>query len=123
MTSDSHDDERPSKLRWLLGVVVLLAVPLVIIWWPGCREYPPASSPEALEVMKLVYTACNTRSEQRLTEAEKKASQLAQEGKLSAQEQALIGEWITKARAGGWDEVADAAFRYFEDQVGVGSPQ
>lgn len=121
--SGNHDDKPGrSRLRRLLLVMALLAVPLAVVWWPGCRQYPPVSSKESLKLMKLLYAACNTRDEKRLAEVERRLSELEREGKVTPQEKAGYDRIIGTARAGNWEKAEAAAFKFAQDQVGVGHP-
>ena len=116
------DEPTRARLRWLVGALGLLAVPLVIVWWPGCRQYPPVTSREALTVLRLLNTACNTRDPQRLAEAERRIADLDRRGKLSAKEKAAFEKIVARARAGEWEAAEAAAFKMAQDQVGVGRP-
>ena len=118
------NDDAPTRgrLRWLVGALGLLAVPLVIVWWPGCRQYPPVTSREALTVLRLLNTACNTRDPQRLAEAQRRIADLDQQGKLSAKEKAAFEKIVGLAHAGKWEDAEAAAFKMAQDQVGVGHP-
>ncbi|MBA4191683.1 MAG: hypothetical protein C0467_27200 [Planctomycetaceae bacterium] len=122
MNGSSSDDEPPrSNSRWLVGVLVLLTIPLVVIWWPGCRQYPAVTSKESLEAMKLLYSACNTRDPVRLGQVEQRVEKLVREGKMTPAESASFGRIVAMARAGNWQEAEDAAFKFAQDQVGAGS--
>lgn len=122
--SGNHDDDASdrSRLRWLLGAMALLAIPLAIIWWPGCRQYPPVTSKESLKLMKLLYSACNTKDPQRLAEVERRLAELEQQGKLSPEEKAGFDRIIGMAKEGNWEKAEAAAFKFAQDQVGVGHP-
>ncbi len=121
--STNHDDEPGrSRLRWLLGAAAVLAVPLAVVWWPGCREYPPVSSKESLYLMKLLYSACNTRDEKRLAEVEAGVEKLTREGTMSAEERAAFDKIIGMARSGRWADAQEAALKFAQDQVGRGHP-
>jgi len=124
VTSNSESDNKPSnsRLRWLLITVAVLVVPVVIIWWPGCREYPPVSSKESLMLTKLLYSACNTRDEKRLAEVEQRAEKLHAEGKMTPAEKEAFDSIIATAKKGDWEDAEKAAFKFSEDQVGVGHP-
>lgn len=120
----SGDDEAEGngRLRWMLGALALLAIPFAVIWWPGCRQYPPVTSPEALKLMKLLYAACNTRDEARLARAEQELAELRRDGKLNPGEEKAFDKIIAMARAGDWTDAEAAAFKFAQDQVGVGHP-
>jgi len=123
VTSNPPDDDNvPDRRRvWrLLGVAGLLAVPLLVIWWPGCRQYPPVSSRESLSLMRLLYTACNTRDEKRLAEVEKGVEKLTREGKMSPEERVGFDKIIGMARAGDWQRAEQSSFKFAQDQVGQG---
>lgn len=123
MTTNRADEEdAPSRRRLyrLLGVAGLLAVPLLVVWWPGCRQYPPASSRESLSLMKLLYAACNTRDEKRLADVEKGVERLTREGKMTPEERAGFDKIVGMARAGKWEDAEKAALKYARDQVGQG---
>jgi hypothetical protein len=117
-----HDDEVPDRRRlWLLlGVAGLLAVALAIIWWPRFREYPPVTSREGLQLMKLLYAACNTRDAARLARVEEGIERLKQEGKFAPAEQAAFESIFRMAKSGDWEAAERASFKFAQDQVGVG---
>lgn len=120
----NHDDDAPDRRRlWrLVGVAGFLAVPLAIIWWPGCREYPAVSSEESLYLMKLLYTACNTKDPVQLARVEEGVQKATREGKLSPPEQEAFAKIIGMAREGEWEDAQQAAFKFAQDQVGQGHP-
>jgi len=124
VTTNLDDDEEPGKSRrqWLVGAMAVLAIPLVIIWWPGCRQYPPVSSKESLVLMKLLYSACNTKDEKRLAEVEKGVEKLTGEGKMPPAEREGFDKIVAMAKAGKWEKAEDAAYKFAQDQVGVGHP-
>lgn len=116
---NSPESSRP---RWMIGAMLFLAAPLAVIWWPGCRQYPPVSSPEALQLIKLVYAACNTRDSIRLERAEREIEKLQRDGKLSPRERDAFTGIVRRARAGQWKKAEEAAFKFAQDQVGAGHP-
>lgn len=118
----SNVEQSRARLSLLLAALGLLAVPLVVIWWPGCRQYPPVTSRESLQLLRLLNSACNTRDSERLTRAEQQLSQLDQQGKMTPREKAGFEKIVTLARAGNWEEAEAAAFKMAQDQVGVGHP-
>jgi len=115
-------EEGGGRLRWMLGLLAALAVPVALIWWPGCRQYPPVTSKEALSAMKLLYSACNTKDPVRLAEAERRVADLAAGGRMAPAEKAAFDRIITQARAGDWAAAEAAAFKFAQDQVGRGHP-
>lgn len=118
----TNDESNRTRLRWLIGSALLLAIPLAIIWWPGCRQYPPVTSRESLKLLQLLNTACNTQDTQRLAEAERRFAELERKGKLSAGEKAGYEKIVGLARSGKWAAAEAAAFKMAQDQVGVGHP-
>jgi hypothetical protein len=123
-TQASRDEDAPDRRRlWiLLALAGLLVIPLAIIWWPRFRKYPPVTSRESLQLMKLLYAACNTRDLARLSRVEQGVEELKREGKLAAAEQGAFESIIATARSGDWEAAEQAGFKFAEDQVGVGHP-
>lgn len=123
MTINRDEVDAPDRRRlfWLGGAAGVLLIPLLVIWWPGCRQYPPVSSRESLKLLQLLNTACNTRDQARLAQVEKRLSELEQQGKLTAQEKAGYVRIIGEARAGKWEDAEKAAFKMAEDQLGQGN--
>jgi len=103
-------------------VAGLLAIPAAVVWWPGCRQYPPVSSRESLRLMKLLYSACNTKDDKRLAEVEKGLEKLTRDGKMAPAEREAFDKIVATAKAGKWEKAEEAAFRFAQDQVGVGHP-
>jgi len=124
VTSDASAEDTPdrSRLRRLLGVAGLLVVPLLLIWWPGCRQYPALTSKEAMQQMKLLYSACNTKDAERLGRVRQGVEKLSREGKLSPAEQEAFAVIVGMAKAGDWERAEKAAFKFAQDQVGRGHP-
>jgi hypothetical protein len=123
MDNSMHDSESSNpRLRWMIGVLALLTILLVIVWWPGCRYYPTVTSREGMQLMKLLYAACNTRDELRLTKVEEGVEKLTNEGKLTPSEREAFDKIIATAKAGDWKAAEKACFRFAQDQVGQGHP-
>ena len=109
--------------KWSLGGVTLLAVGLIVAGvLSGCRQHPPVSSREGLSLLRLLNTACNTRDEAKLNDAERTMNELERQGKLTAAEKASFARIISAARSGDWATAESDAFRMASDQVGVGHP-
>lgn len=115
-------NESSRSLRWLLGIAGVLGVLLLVVWWPGCRQYPPVTSREALKLLQLLNSACNTKDPQRLALAEQQFATLKQQGKMAEREQASFAKIIGLAKAGDWEAAEKAALKMAQDQVGVGHP-
>lgn len=124
VTSNIDDEEAPSRRRLfrLLGAAGVLLIPLLIIWWPGCRQYPAVTSRESLSLMRLLNSACNTKDPKRLANVAKGIEKLTREGKMAPEEKAGFDRIIGMAKAGKWEDAEKAAFKMAEDQVGQGDP-
>jgi hypothetical protein len=107
---------------WKWGALALLAIALLVIWRPGCRYYPPVTSPEGMQLVKLLYAACNTRDQARLSMAEKQFADLVGQEKVTPREKTAFESIISLAKAGKWEEAERASFRFAEDQIGRGHP-
>jgi hypothetical protein len=119
-TKFQRDRDEASSGRRLLGLsgigVVLLAA-LVFVWWPGCRQYPEVSSKEALQLVKLLYAACNTRDADRLAKVEARLEHVEAAGKLTPQEGQAFRAIIELARAGDWEQATRSSFKFAQDQI------
>ncbi len=96
----------------LLGLILLVAMSGL-----GCREYPPVTTRESQDLIKLVYTASNTRSEPRLAECERRLNLLIEEKKISDIEKAAFQKIIQQAKQGDWQAAQDEALQFARDQV------
>ena len=117
-----NPEDEPKRVRWLGGIAAVLLAPLVVIWWPGCRQYSPVTSREALGLMQLLYTACNTKDPARLAKVETGIGKLTREGKMTPDERDGFDRIIAMAKANDWSRAEAAAFKFAQDQVGVGHP-
>jgi hypothetical protein len=97
-----------------------MLIPLLNMWWPGCRQYPAVSSRESLLLMRLLNTACNTRDEKRLAEVDRRLAELERQGRVTPAEKAGFDRIIGMAKAGDWEDAEKAAFKFAQDQVGQG---
>lgn len=107
-------------MRKLIGIAAVCALAVFFVWFPGCRQYPPVSSKESLDLIKLVYTACNTKSAKRLDVAQKRIDAASRDGKLSPEEEAGFRKILGIAAAGDWRSAEAAAYRFAQDQLGQG---
>lgn len=118
----SRSENEATTPRRLYSVAGLLAVLVAVVWWPGCRQYPPATSRDNLDLIKLVYTACNTRSEKRLDLAERRIDEAVRSGEMSPEEETSFRKIVGWAKEGRWQAAEQAAFRFAQDQIGQQGP-
>lgn len=97
----------------IASVMLMLGLCLTV----GCREYPPVSTEESQDMIKLVYTAANTRDEARLAACEIRLKQLIEEKKMGEKESAAFQNIINQAKKGDWQTAQDAALQFAKDQV------
>ena len=105
----------PQRVTWavLAGALIVLAG----LWWPGCKEYPEATSRESLDLMKALYSACNAKNAEWLARVEKEVSEASESGEMSEKEAAAFGRIISVARSGDWQSAQEASFRFNQDQL------
>lgn len=108
---------QPNRLRWLMVALVVLLLPLSFIWMPGCRQYPPVSSPESLKLMKLLYSACNSKNQSRLAKVEAEISKLSSANQLTVEEREAFERIIKMAKANQWQAAELSAFQFAQDQI------
>ena len=97
--------------KWA-AVLALLAVAAL-----GCREYPTVSSRQSLELIKQLYTACNTRNSARLEACRQKVEHLAKEGSVTPSEEKAFKRILELAGQGDWDTAQSESLQYARDQV------
>lgn len=117
MTSEPSNSTPLRRLSWVAGILACL---VVVVWWPGCRQYPPVSSRENLDLIKLVYAACNTRNSARLANAERRLEIATRQHAITPDEESAFRKILGLARAGDWKTAESAAFQFAKDQVGQG---
>ena len=93
-----------------LGCMLLLAI-------SGCREHPRVTSRESLDLIKQVYTACNTRNPERLDKCKVALEELISSGELSEAEQASFEKILELADAGEWQAAQSESLQFARDQV------
>lgn len=119
-TKRNFEEGTPKHLRVMGWTAAVLAALVAVVWWPGCRQYPPVTTRENLDLIKQFYTACNTRDPARLARAEKKLDQLVKGGEVSSSEEAGFRRIADLAKGGDWSSAESAALRFAKDQVGQG---
>lgn len=111
--------DRPRAPRWLLtGLAGVLLVAVVVVWWPGCREYPVATSRESMELIKLLFVGCNMKDPARIQLVESRLEALKHEGGVTSGERKAYDRIIALTRASQWSEAERAALQFARDQVG-----
>lgn len=98
----------------MAGSATILVVCLTL---SGCGRHPKATTRESLDLIKQVYTACNTKNIDRLTACEKRFAELRESGKLSDNEAASFQKAIGLAKDSKWQQAQDLALRFAQDQV------
>jgi len=116
ISTNDNDDTNPRRY-WVIALLVVLAIASAYVWWPRWKVYPEVSSRESLQLMKLLYSACNTKDTTRLNKVETDLKKLIAQGKVSEVEQTAYIKIITMAKEGNWKEAEAASFRFAEDQV------
>ncbi len=110
------NEPRTSAVRWRQWSSVCLLW-LSVAASVGCRQHPQVSSRESLEFIKQVYTACNTRSPERLAACRSKYEQLVSLSQLSDREQKSFRAIIASAEAGDWEAAQKSSLQFARDQV------
>lgn len=83
----------------------------------GCSSHPEATSPESMNLIKQVYTAVNSKNEQRLGDCELKLKSLIESQKVDQAEAKAFEEIIGLARQGDWERAQSRALQFAEAQV------
>jgi hypothetical protein len=117
VTTERHFDAEAGSRKRSLALLGVLGVLLAAVWWPGCKRYPEVSSREGLELMRALYTACSSRSEERLAKVERALEESERTGKVTPKEAKAFRSVIATARQGDWDSAASESFRFARDQV------
>lgn len=99
---------------------MMLAIPVALIWWPGCRTYPPVTTRESLSLLRLLNTACNTRDSKLIARAQAQFVKLKATGRVDNKETKAFDTILDLAMSERWAEAEAEAFRMAQDQVGVG---
>ena len=101
----------PSQ-HWTIALVCLLLISLA-----GCREYPRVTSRASLDLIKQVYTACNTANVERLAKCKEEIAELIASGELTPSEQQSFERIIALADAGQWQAASAESLQFAQDQV------
>lgn len=92
-------------------------VGLLIIGQVGCREHPRVTSRASLDLIKQVYTACNTQNIERLTKCKEEIAALVASGELSPAERESFEQIIALADSGDWQAASAKSLQFARDQV------
>lgn len=110
-------EANPWRRRGLISVLVVLAVISAYVWWPRFKTYPEVTSKQAMDLMKLLYAACNTKDPARLTKVEQGLQAMVKKGSITEKEQQAFADIIKMAKAGEWKAAEQASFRFAQQQV------
>ena len=83
----------------------------------GCREHPRVTSRESLDLIKQVYTACNTQNTERLSKCKVALDELSSKGELSPAELKSFEKILRLAEAGEWQAAQRESLQFARDQV------
>lgn len=115
---NSEVDCAPNRRFTILATVAMaLALVAAVVWWPGCRQYPPLQSQESLRVLELLNSACNTKNSSLLAEAESRLAKIEASGNLGAAEKKVFESIINLGKAGEWKRAEAKALSMASDQV------
>ncbi len=89
---------------------------LALFWMMGCREHPRVTSRESLDLIKQVYTACNTRNQERLAASRQKLDQLATAGQLSQPSKISFRRILSTAESGDWESAQRSSLQFARDR-------
>jgi hypothetical protein len=103
---------RPSSPQLFTGILLVSALALL-----GCNPIPEVTSQESQRLIQRFYTACNTRSSERLEAAIQSYKQLMAQSKLRQAESENFDEIIRLAREDRWEQASEASLRFAEGQV------
>jgi hypothetical protein len=100
----------------MLGLSVVVITLLIAWMWSG-KSYPEASSSEGLQLIKALYTACSSKSDERLARVEERLAAIGSQGKLTEEERIAFSSIISDARTGNWGRAATDCYQFAQDQV------
>ncbi len=109
----TSEPEPRSRLRLYVTIMIVLAAAVTLVYWPGCRKYPVAKSPESMRLIKLLYSACSAQDDARLTQVE----QEVEKAEINDAEKKAFGSITATARRGEWEKARQEAMKFAEDQV------
>jgi hypothetical protein len=98
-------------------ILLALGILVAIVWWPNWRTYPVVRSAEGQKLIKMLYTACNTKNYARLDEFERRLAQASEQRQVTPSEEAAFRKVVAMARRGEWDAATQASFQFAKDQA------
>ncbi len=72
---------------------------------------------QSQEFIKQVYTACNTRSAERLQKCDERLEALVKDNLVSANEQVAFRKILESAKSGEWETAQEKALEFAQRQV------
>ncbi len=107
-----------SNIRSLSATIFSLSATFIgLLVLAGCNTQPRATSAESMDLIKQVYTACNTKNLERLDAAEVKLKLLVEQQLISTPEQEEFEAIVAIARERKWEESQRRALAFAEAQV------
>jgi len=103
----------PIDTLLLIGTSLLIVASLFV----GCSQHPKATSRDSMDLIKQVYTACNTKNAKRLSACEERLAALESEGKVSKEEVKSFRKVLDLAGKGEWESAQTMAMQYAKDQI------
>lgn len=97
-----------------LGLFFALAV---AIWWLASTTYPKTSTPESLQLMRALYTACSSKNETRLAKVEQSLAEAFRTQQVTDNERIAFESIIDVAKKGDWKQAAQDSYRFAADQL------
>jgi hypothetical protein len=114
--SKNADREPSVASKWVIGTGLLVVV-LLAAWLWNSKSYPEATSADGLKLIRALYSACSSRSEERLTRVDRLLVTTEAKGNLAEPELAAFRSIIELARTGAWDEATAQSYQFAQDQV------
>lgn len=115
MLNSQQVQHQSQPVATLFAKLVLLCG--CIMFSSGCSSHPEVTSPEALQLIKLVYTAANTHNVDRLKACRERFNELVDSGKLSPAEQRSFESIIADAEQGDWETAQNQSLNFARSQL------
>ena len=98
---------------WRLSLTLIFVLALFM----GCSQHPKATTRDAMDFIKQVYTACNTKNSKRLAACEERMIELESANKISKDEIKSFRRVLDMAAKEDWEASQALALQYAHDQV------